>query len=119
MTLDGKVNSIASRRHIFEMACKGICTKYLAAKHGTQGFYAQSQDHKRCATCEVFIKWAGIRCPCCSIVLRTKPRYFKTKEQREKMWRILSLRRKPSAPATLYPVTHIPLIGFADVTLRL
>lgn len=54
------------------MMCKNICEKYRAAKSGNTSYYAEGS--KRCQVCEIFIKWAGVRCPCCKSVLRTKPR---------------------------------------------
>lgn len=52
--------------------CKGKCSKHKAIKHHNKGHYLLG--HKRCQICEIFIKWNGIRCPCCSSILRTKPR---------------------------------------------
>ena len=56
------------------MTCKGGCIKYKANKpfNGDIGRYAIGQ--KRCSTCEIFLKWEGLWCPCCKRVLRTKPR---------------------------------------------
>ena len=56
------------------MTCKGGCVQYKANKpfHADLGRYAIGQ--KRCSTCEIFIKWDGLHCPCCRRVLRTKPR---------------------------------------------
>jgi hypothetical protein len=52
------------------MTCKGIHHKAL-------GRY--TYVHKRCKSCNVFIKWEGLRCPCCGDQLRTGPRYFRYK----------------------------------------
>jgi hypothetical protein len=54
------------------MTCKGICTHHQAS-----GRYAYG--HKRCQHCNIFIKWEGLRCPCCRYQLRTGPRYIKYK----------------------------------------
>ena len=55
------------------MTCKGGCTKYKANKpHGNISRYAIGQ--KRCSTCELYVNWTGVWCPCCKRVLRTKPR---------------------------------------------
>jgi hypothetical protein len=43
------------------------------------GRYASGQ--KRCQGCQIFIKWDGLWCPCCSYRLRTKPRNLKDKER--------------------------------------
>jgi len=54
------------------MACKGICHKYQAKCGQDKSRYGNGQ--KRCQTCEIYIKWEGLRCPCCSYKLRTKPK---------------------------------------------
>jgi hypothetical protein len=61
------------------MPCKGICIRHKAS-----GPYATG--NKRCQQCELFIKWDGIRCPCCRYKLRTRPRNFsKTKLREQKL----------------------------------
>ena len=68
------------------LVCKGVCTRYKALKEAGKGRYASGQ--KRCQVCEIFINWAGLWCPCCNYLLRTKPRNLKYKtklrEQKEK-----------------------------------
>jgi len=59
------------------MACKGICPRYQASKPIKGGRYANGQ--RRCQICEIFVKWEGLWCPCCSYRLRTKPRNIKYK----------------------------------------
>lgn len=59
------------------MACKGICGRYKAEKPVGLGRYSSGQ--RRCQTCEIFIKWEGLWCPCCGARLRTKPRNLKYK----------------------------------------
>ena len=60
------------------MACRGVCAIYKAGKPSLgRGRYATGQ--KRCQTCEIFIQWDGLRCPCCSYRLRLKPRNMKSK----------------------------------------
>src|SRR5210317_1581457 len=59
------------------MTCKGICVRYKAQKPVGTGRYASGQ--RRCQMCEIFIKWEGLWCPCCSYRLRTKPRNLKYK----------------------------------------
>jgi hypothetical protein len=56
------------------MVCKGDCIQYKAIKkyNGNLGRYAIGQ--KRCSTCDLFINWDGLWCPCCNRTLRTKPR---------------------------------------------
>ena len=59
------------------MTCKGICIRHKAQKPVGSGRYATGQ--KRCQICEIFIKWDGLWCPCCSCRLRLGPRLFKHK----------------------------------------
>lgn len=54
------------------MVCKGICSRYKAWVTPSLGIY--KKGHKRCKTCEIFIACEGRFCPCCGILLRTKPR---------------------------------------------
>lgn len=54
------------------MTCKGRCIKYKATKSSYEGHY--EIGHKRCSGCEIFIKWQGTFCPCCGIILRTRPK---------------------------------------------
>ena len=60
--------------------CIRTCIKYKARKPplGT-GRYAVGQ--KRCQMCEIFIKWDGVKCPCCNNALRQIPRSRKGKEK--------------------------------------
>ncbi len=55
-----------------KMYCKSQCEKYKAYKTGGALSY-YSQGYKLCIECELFLDWAGTRCPCCNTVLRTKP----------------------------------------------
>jgi hypothetical protein len=59
------------------MVCKGICMRHKASGPIGTGRYATG--HKRCQTCEIFIKWDAFFCPCCGCKLRVGPRHFKYK----------------------------------------
>lgn len=61
------------------MSCKGICIKHKVKKAFGGGWY--DSGAKRCNICELFIKWDGIRCPCCSCILKTQPTTTKNKEK--------------------------------------
>ena len=50
------------------MGCKGICMHYKASRPQSGGRYITGQ--KRCQTCEIYITWKDIWCPCCSCRLR-------------------------------------------------
>lgn len=63
------------------MYCKGICTQYLAEHPDLNISGRYDLGQKRCSICEVFIMWDKQRCPCCSTILRVKPRSTKSKEQ--------------------------------------
>ena len=54
------------------MVCVGLCVRYRAVKSPIGGRYEIGQ--KRCSTCDIFIEWDGIVCPCCGYRLRTKSR---------------------------------------------
>ena len=59
------------------MTCKGICQRHkaLRPRNGKRYLFGQ----KRCQTCEIFIQWHNIWCPCCGYRLRVKPRNGKFK----------------------------------------
>jgi len=62
------------------MPCKGICTRFKAGKpFGINRRYELGQ--KRCNPCAIFINWDGKHCPCCSGLLRTKPKDSQTRKQ--------------------------------------
>jgi len=65
------------------MACKGICNRYKAKWRNNQFRYANGQ--KRCNVCEIFVHWDGFSCPCCGMLLRTRPRSGKAKICAEKI----------------------------------
>jgi hypothetical protein len=46
--------------------------RHKARKPTGLGRYATGQ--KRCHTCDLFMEWSGIWCPCCGRKLRTRPR---------------------------------------------
>jgi uncharacterized Zn finger protein (UPF0148 family) len=54
------------------MPCKGICIHHKAS-----GRYANG--HKRCQTCDLFVEWDEVFCPCCGSRLRIGPRNIKDK----------------------------------------
>jgi len=60
------------------MTCKGTCRKYKAKWGFNQFRYVAGQ--KRCNTCDIFLEWDGIWCPCCGRALRTRPRTSKYKK---------------------------------------
>jgi len=46
------------------MQCNGSCKTFKAINNSAEyGRYEQGQ--KRCPTCEIFIEWEGLWCPCC------------------------------------------------------
>lgn len=54
------------------MGCNGICQTYKAAKPLKISRYEIGQ--KRCSKCSIFLIWDGVYCPCCNVLLRTKPK---------------------------------------------
>ncbi len=53
-------------------SCNGIRNRYKITKLNGTGRYSAGQ--KRCNECGIFISWDGQHCPCCGMMLRTKPR---------------------------------------------
>lgn len=56
------------------MHCREICIKYGAKNLFLKEAGRYESGQKRCTSCEVYINWDGIHCPCCGHFLRTKPR---------------------------------------------
>lgn len=57
--------------------CKGLCkTKY---KESMGEFSLKYNGQKRCGICDVYLKWSGIKCPCCKSVLHVRPRHSRAK----------------------------------------
>ncbi|PWU79863.1 MAG: hypothetical protein DLM72_15325 [Candidatus Nitrosopolaris wilkensis] len=69
------------------MTCKDICIKYKATRThpGSSYYYSEigryNMGQKRCQVCDIFIKWSGVRCPCCHTTLRTVPRPRKYRQK--------------------------------------
>jgi hypothetical protein len=60
------------------MTCKDICIHHRAQKRSNRlSRYLNGQ--KRCQVCQLYLKWDGTRCPCCSTKLRINPRGLKYK----------------------------------------
>ena len=53
-------------------SCRGICTRYRVDMVANQPKYRRGL--KRCSFCEIFLKTVQVRCPCCRLILRTRPR---------------------------------------------
>lgn len=60
------------------MSCKGICIRHKAEVSPKEYRYIKGQ--KRCQTCDIFMDWSGLWCPCCGLRLRTRPRNVKHKD---------------------------------------
>jgi len=63
------------------MTCRGICDKHKAISGHKTNNERYRIGQKYCSQCEIFTKWDGLRCPCCSFMLRTKPRNQKSKQK--------------------------------------
>ena len=48
------------------MTCRGICDRYRAEKN------RYSDGAKRCTSCNAYLLYEGIKCPCCRSHLRSK-----------------------------------------------
>jgi len=51
--------------------CNNKCEKYRFKRKGMKSIY--ESGGKGCRCCNILIKYDGLRCPCCSSKLRTKP----------------------------------------------
>ena len=59
-------------------SCKGLCQTSL--KHIVGDVLLRyNSGQKRCSVCSVYIKWRGVKCPCCNTILHTRPRHSKDK----------------------------------------
>ncbi|KAA2279710.1 hypothetical protein F1Z66_12550 [Candidatus Nitrosocosmicus sp. SS] len=54
------------------LVCKGLCVRFDRTGGGKESVYALG--YKRCTGCSLYIKYNGIRCPCCNYPLRTRKR---------------------------------------------
>jgi len=55
--------------------CKGVCAAYKTNKfikfpRGS----AYENGAKYCSYCSIFMRYVGNRCPCCGLIMRTRPR---------------------------------------------
>jgi len=48
------------------MACRGICDRYRSESQ------RYNQGIKRCTSCETYLEYDGVQCPCCRTKLRGK-----------------------------------------------
>jgi hypothetical protein len=63
------------------MICKGFCIRHKAPRPHDSNGNRYSTGQKRCQICEIFIKWDGLWCPCCSYMLRMRPRNLKSESK--------------------------------------
>jgi hypothetical protein len=68
-----------NKRRLFLMVCKGVCPRYKTKCNFHRLRYANGQ--KRCNVCEVFVNWDGRFCPCCGMLLRTRPKISRYRRQ--------------------------------------
>ena len=69
------------------MACRNICHMYpIETRKFNERIY--SGNNKRCSRCEVFIRYEGIRCPCCNMMLKYTVRDRKSIKTKRELKRI-------------------------------
>jgi len=73
------------------MSCKGVCYKYKIKKPRFNGDGRYGVGQKRCSTCEIFLKWEGLHCPCCNFSLRTRPRNTRNRHKLQEIQMIKRL----------------------------
>lgn len=59
----------------FNMTCRGICERHRAVKK------RYTDNAKRCTSCNVYVFYDGIKCPCCNTQLRAKRKSKKIKKE--------------------------------------
>lgn len=59
--------------------CKGICIRFKATGH--KGKHRYEDGQKLCPVCSEFLRYAGVRCPCCGVKLRKTPRANKARKE--------------------------------------
>lgn len=74
---DKKNKNKSEKWSYYIMTCRGICIRYKSKKVYNTCRYEDNE--KRCQICEIFIRWNGISCPCCSYKLRNNSRNPKSK----------------------------------------
>ena len=52
-------------------SCKGVCHRFESKPFGNLRY---DKGYKICSYCDVFMKINVLRCPCCTLILRTKSR---------------------------------------------
>ena len=73
---------ISMRWQLLGRTCRGICQMH-EAKSMSNGLRYES-GQKRCTFCGVFFLIDDNRCPCCKVILRSKPR---AKQRKENLYR--------------------------------
>ena len=61
------------------MACSDMCRQYKATRTFGGSRYASGQ--KYCKTCAMFIRWDGVRCPCCGLQMKSSNRHLQYKTE--------------------------------------
>ncbi|HWP78708.1 MAG TPA: hypothetical protein VNL34_03550 [Candidatus Nitrosotenuis sp.] len=61
------------------LICKGYCkTKY---RYLLGEISLKYNGQKRCGVCDVYMRWDGVKCPCCRSVLHVRPRHSRAKNR--------------------------------------
>jgi len=68
------------------MVCKGFCGSYQA-KISPRNSKVYNGLVKKCSICGVFLSWPGLRCPCCSNILRNQSRQKNVIARRSEEWK--------------------------------
>ena len=64
------------------MSCRNICIELKAKKSFRTSYYEDGL--RRCTECEIFMRWNGMRCPCCGAALRIKSHDAKVRRKLSK-----------------------------------
>jgi hypothetical protein len=89
--------------------CRGYCVRYKAVDRVNNSHY--QAGNKRCAHCMIFIKYFGLRCPCCNGRLRTHPKRRDAARELERVSRhVEDLQQKYDYYANVYSMI-VDIIG--------
>ncbi len=56
-----------------------LCLRHKAQKPQNVSYGRYAAGQKRCQTCDIFLHWNNLWCPCCGVRLRIRPRQTKYK----------------------------------------
>lgn len=65
------------------MVCREICKRYKYKKYNFGDEYYANGASRCMGSCDIWINWSGLYCPCCGYRLRKKTRHENQKIKRK------------------------------------